>query len=500
MMNSPQELTVTVPYTPNEKQAIFHASPADEIIYGGAKGGGKSCALVMEALAYGMENVGATIYLFRETYDHLESNLIKEWKERVPKELYTYSETKRIASIRGGSKVYFRYLESVADAEGYDGRSIDFIGVDELTKHREEAIQILLSCLRSPKGFKTKFVGTCNPGNIGHRWVKQRYIVATNYGKRIIVDPDTGNMIQFIPAKVYDNFAIMENDPRYIKRLENLPPKKKQAFLHGDWDIYEGQAFEEFNREIHVVEPFEIPKDWRRWRSADNGYTDPFAWFWFAVDYDGTVYIYREFTRERKDEKLTYSEQAKKVVELSRYRKLTYSDPDKKEPIGLKEYDEPCGFTVVGHDAWASHPLAERKSGSSKGKTIIDYYAEGGLKDCIPCINDRRLRKATWHEYLRPFEGVDGKLTAKVKIFSTCEMLIETLPMQVEDEKDSEKVAESDIDHWYDGAGYGLIAWHSKQTPEPKEELTGDAKRINDHINSLIKGKNKKAKRHTLGR
>lgn len=483
---------ITIPYKPNDKQAIFHASAADEIIYGGSKGGGKSAALVMEALAYALEHKGATVYLFRETYDDLESNLIKEFKSRVPKPLYTYSETKRIATLLNGSQIYFRYLESVADAEGYDGRSIDFIGVDELTKHEEASIQILLSCLRSPKGFKTKFVGTCNPGNIGHRWVKARYIVPTSYGKRIIKDPVTDSLIQFIPATVYDNFAIMHNDPGYVKRLENLPQKKKQAYLHGDWDIYEGQAFEEFSRDIHVCEPFRIPDHWRRWRSCDNGFTDPFAWYWFAVDEDGTVYIYREYTRERKHDKLTYSEQAKRVLALSQYRRLSGGE--------LLEQPERISFTVVGHDAWSSHPLAERKNGSSKGKTIIDYYAEGGLKDCIPCITDRRLRKATWHEYLRPFVGVDGKLTARLKIFSTCEMLIETLPMQAEDERDAEKVAETDIDHWYDGAGYGLIAWHSRQSEPVKQELTGDAKIIHEHILSLTRGKSKKAKRHTLGR
>ena len=488
-----QAKRIEVPYTPNPRQALFHASPADEIIYGGAKGGGKSCALVMEALAYGLENKGATIYLFRETYDDLEANLIKEWKERVPKELYGYSETKRIATLTNGSKIYFRYMESVADAEGYDGRSIDFIGVDELTKHEEAAIQILLSCLRSPKGFKPKFVGTCNPGNIGHRWVKQRYIVATNYGKRTITDPTTGSVIQFIPAKVYDNFAIMDNDPNYVKRLENLPEKKRLAYLHGDWDIYEGQAFEEFSRIIHVVEPFPIPPTWRRWRANDPGHTDPFAWYWFAVDYDGIIYIYREFTRQKGDDKLIYSDQARKVVELSHYKELREGR--------LEKIPEQIGFTVVGHDAWNSHPLAEKiRPGAAQGKTIIDHYHEGGLSGFIKCIPDRALRKATWHEYLKVFEGPDGEPTSRLKIFSSCEMLVETLPMQIEDEKDPEKVAETAIDHWYDAAGYGLIAWHSKQTPEPVEELTGDAKKINDHINSLIKGRNKQAKRHKMGR
>jgi len=486
---------LTIPYVPFAKQALFHSSPADEVVYGGAKGGGKSCALVMEALAYGLENSGATIYLFRETYDDLEANLIREWKNRVPKEIYSFGETKRIATLQNGSMVYFRYMENVADAEGYDGRSIDFIGVDELTKHEEAAIQILLSCLRSPKGFKPRFCATCNPGNIGHRWVKARYILPTIYGKRIVKDKATGNLIQFIPATVFDNDAIMQNDPAYVRRLQNLPEKKRQAYLEGNWDIYEGQAFEEFSLDIHVCEPFAIPAHWRRWRSCDNGYTDPFAWYWFAVSEDGVVYIYREFTRAAKDGKMTYSEQAKRVLDLSTYRVM--------EDGTLFNRQERIGFTVVGHDAWSSHPLAERKSAesaTSKGKTIIDYYAEGGLKDCIPCIPDRRLRKATWHEYLRPFVGNDGKMTAKLKIFASCRMLVETIPIQIEDEHDSEKVAESRIDHWYDSAGYGLIAWHSRQSTPIEVELTGDAKVMTEHINSMSRKKNSRIRRHMVGR
>lgn len=160
-------MEIKINYTPNKKQAKFHACGADEVVYGGAKGGGKSCALVMECLAYCLENTGAVAYLFRESYDDLEANIIREWKEKVPSELYSYSETKHIATLKNGSQVFFRYIANEADAEGYQGRSIDFIGVDELTKHTERAIQILLSCLRSPKGFTPKFKGTCNPGGVG---------------------------------------------------------------------------------------------------------------------------------------------------------------------------------------------------------------------------------------------------------------------------------------------------------------------------------------------
>jgi hypothetical protein len=398
----------------------------------------------MEALAYALEFPGATIYLMRETYDDLESNLIKEWKQRVPQEIYKYHDTKKTASLYNGSKVFFRYVKDRKDAEQYDGRSIDFIGIDELTKHEEATVQQILSCLRSPLGFPPQFRATCNPGGIGHSWVLKRYIEPTKKGKKKYTDDVTGNTVAFVPATVYDNFAIMMNDPAYVKRLENLPPKKRQAFLHGDWDVYEGQAFEEFDPEIHVVEPFKIPDHWYKWMGADNGYTDPFAWYWYAIDEEGFVNIYREFTREPGDPKLTYTEQAQQVLRLS--SKVQVSDNS------VDRVSERIGPIYVGHDAFASHPLAA-------GKTIAYYYQKAGLSPILSSIPDRVLRKAVWHEYLKPFE-YNGKMVAKVRIFNTCKMLIETLPQVQEDEKDSEKYAESSRDHWIDGAGYGLVSYH----------------------------------------
>jgi phage terminase large subunit len=403
-----------------------------------------TCAMVMEALAYGMEYAGATIYIFRETFDDLEANIVAEWKKRVPPELYVYHETKHIATLYNGTKYFFRYVKDKRDAEQYDGRSIDAIFVDELTKHEETTIQQLLSCLRSPLGFPARFRASCNPGGIGHSWVKKKYILPTDKGKKTYIDDISGSEIAFIPATVYDNEAIMMNDPQYVRRLENLPPKKKQAFLHGDWDMYDGQAFEEFAEEIHVVKPFEIPDHWYRWRSVDNGHTDPFAWYWFAVDEAGFVYIYREFTREKKDPKLTYSQQAAKVLELSSRLSVQGGVP--------MRIMEPVGVTYCGHDAFATHPMAP-------GKSIAYFYQKAGVVPIQKSIPDRTLRKAVWHEYLQPFE-YEGKTAAKVRIFDTCEKLIETLPQLSEDEKDPEKYAECGFDHWADGAGYGLVSYH----------------------------------------
>jgi hypothetical protein len=471
-MNMPE--TIVVPYEPNEKQKMFHANGAPEVVYGGAKGGGKTCALVVDGAAYATEFPNSTVYYFRETYDDLESNVIAEWKKRIPPELYSYHETKRIATMFNGSQVWFRYVQDRKDADKYDGRSIDAIYVDELTKHEEVVIQQLLSCLRSPLGYPPRFRASCNPGGIGHNWVKNRYIKPTNKGKKTYVDDISENTIAFIPATVFDNFAIMQNDPAYVRRLENLPPKKRQAFLHGDWEMYDGQAFEEFDPSVHVVKPFEIPKHWYRWRSVDNGYTDPFAWYWFAIDELGFIYIYREFTRTVYDPKLTYTQQAERVYDLSRKVDVSHG--------GIEYINEPIGPTYAGHDAFNRIPFAS-------GKTISYFYQKAGVAPVVSSVPDRKMRKAVWHEYLSPFEH-NGEEVAKVRIFDNCEKLIETLPQLSEDEKDPEKVEDCSIDHWYDGAGYGLVSFHvSKsdriptQRPDPlPAALRTDTKKKGEEI------------------
>ena len=404
-------MTIEINYIPNAKQRIFHSSNADEVVYGGAKGGGKSCALVMEALAYGLENAGAEMYIFRETFDDLEANIIREWKEKVPKELYTYREGKYLATLINGTNIKFRYIRNYQDAEGYQGRSMDWIGVDELTKHEKRSIQVLLSCLRSPKGFKPTFRGTCNPGGIGHSWVKEDYIDATQYGEKQTIDPVTGNKRQFIPAKVYDNDVLMKNDPNYIKRLENLPEKERKAFLHGDWDIFEGQYFEEFRREIHVIEPFVIPENWNKYVSLDYG-LDMLACYWYAIDTQNNVYVYKELYESN----LIISAAAQRIKEINGNDniKIRYAPPD----------------------------LENRRQDT--GKSAFDIFRENG----ISLVKADNRRVDGWYavkEWIKPFNIKDEqtgeeKQTSKLKIFSNCKNLIRTLPQVQRDEKDPNDV------------------------------------------------------------
>jgi hypothetical protein len=259
----------------------------------------------------------------------------------------------------------------------------------------------------------------------------------------------------FIPAMVWENKAVMEADPLYISRLMQLPEKEREALLNGNWDVLDDQAFSEFSRPIHVCETFPIPEHWKRWRSVDNGYNDPFAWYWFAVSEDGIIYVYREYTRnpEIQKDKILYSDQARKVKMLS-----SPFDLDT-----LHEKPEKIAYTVAGHDAWNTFD-----SRDVKGKTIVDHYEEGGLYGFAKAITDRRARAAVIHEYLKPFKGHDGRLTAKIQIMDCCPILISMIPEQLIDPNDNEKYAESELDHQVDAFGYGILSYHAtKSKPLP---------------------------------
>jgi len=285
-------------------------------------------------------------------------------------------------------------------------------------------------------------------------------------------------------------------------------------------------AFPEFSRMIHVCQPFKntLPGG-KRWRSNDPGYADPFAWYWFAVSEDGIVYIYREFARSLKDERLTYSDQAKKVIQLSiagseavaphagtwietiagsEASGGTKSETENSVEGASAVFDIPVpesfNFTVVGRDAWNKQGRAFAAAPSPKnpptGKSIIDCYTEGGLSGCIEPPTDQRtariIRKAVFHEYLKPFfDERINKTISKVQIFSTCERLIEAMPNLVRDKDDAEKVAEEPhvYTNPFDGAGYGLVAYHVKHSKVPEKEKS-----------EIEKDKDKLIRRRRLGR
>ena len=245
--------------------------------------------------------------------------------------------------------------------------------------------------------------------------------------------------------------------------MQEYPKTETEAMSAGELT-----AFPEFSYDIHVCQPFDIPLHWRRFRCNDNGYTDPFAWYWLAVSEDGQVFVYREYTRDYTDEKVHYTTQAEEVVKRSYYTAIEGNE--------VVKYPEKYDYTVLGHEAWA----VDRRYESNK--SLVDFYTLGGLSGFLRGVRDPVLRKAVMHEYLKPYPDPmrPGKLTAKLQIFSTCHKLIETIPMLVVDEKNNEKVEDSRIDHWYEGLTNGLATYHAEKSnkrPEDESRIARDKRK-----------------------
>lgn len=302
--------TVDVGYVPTKKQIMFHTSTANEVLYGGAAGGGKSKAIVMDALARCLRYPGTQAYLFRRTYTELEDTLIKEAKASYPSAVGTYNIGRHDFEMNNRSCIHFRHCASVMDMYNYAGAEIHWLYIDELTSFEREIYDFLKTRLRAKKELGIEPVVRCasNPGNIGHSWVKKMFVDAGPYEK-LIRHEETSKILgrtkvfttQYIPALATDNPYITDD---YVFELERKPKALRDALLYGHWDAFEGQVFTEYVDDeshyqdrlmTHVIAPFPIPLHWPRYMSFDYGYTAPFSVGWWASDESGRLYRYREW-------------------------------------------------------------------------------------------------------------------------------------------------------------------------------------------------------------
>lgn len=302
-------------WRPQPKQRVFLERPEYEALYGGAAGGGKSDALLAEAL----RQVHIPHYraaIFRKTYPELaelidRSQLI--YKSAYPRA--RYNDSKHIWQFPSGAKVYFVAMQHERDRTKYQGRRFDFIGFDELTHFTWAEYSYMFSRNRpSGPGTRVYMRATTNPGGIGHGWVMDRFVTVAPpltpvTGIYTITDPD-GNVIKlkrkrvFVPATVFDNQELLSHDPYYLANLSMLPDAERDALLYGSWTSFEGQVFREWrddpshyddHRWTHVITPFDIPRHWMIYRGFDFGYAKPFSVGWYAADPDGTVYRIGEY-------------------------------------------------------------------------------------------------------------------------------------------------------------------------------------------------------------
>ena len=297
-------------WKPQPRQIAFMSRPEDEALYGGAAGGGKSEALVIEAT----RQVHIPHYkalILRKTYPQLTELIDKSlryYSAAFPKARYNASE--HTWKFPSGAKITFGSMQHSKDKLKYQGAAYDFIAFDELTHFTYDEYSYLQSRNR-PNGPGTRCYmrSTANPGGIGHGWVKERFITAgepmrTLWEAVTVQHPDGKIETKyrsriFVPSYVFDNKILLENDPEYLTRLALLPEAERKALLYGDWDSYSGQFFTEWRDKpehyidrqwTHVIEPFEIPNGWKIYRSFDWGYNKPFSCGWWAVDYDGVAY------------------------------------------------------------------------------------------------------------------------------------------------------------------------------------------------------------------
>ena len=288
--------------------------PEYEVLYGGAAGGGKSDAIIVEALRQ-IDNPNYRGIIFRKTYPQCRELIIKSiriYKAACPGAEYNGSE--HYWRFPGGAKIYFGSMPNSTSYLAYQGLSYSYIAFDELTHFTREEYEYMISRNRADgAGLRVYIRATANPGGIGHGWVKERFITAGKpnvpYTVKSEITDRNGKKRTvertriFIPSSVFDNAALLENDPGYLANLAMLPDSQKRALLYGDWDSYEGQVFTEFRNDpdaydskiyTHVINPFPIPRSWQRYRTFDFGYSRPFAVQWWAVDYDGRAYLYRQ--------------------------------------------------------------------------------------------------------------------------------------------------------------------------------------------------------------
>lgn len=420
----------------------------DEALYGGAAGGGKSDALVIEAL----RQVHIPHYkalILRKTYPQL-TELIDKTRNYYPRLFPSakYNDSRHVWTFPSGAKVVFGSMQHAKDRTNYQGKAYDFIGFDELTHFTAEEYTYLFSRNR-PNGAGTRVYmrATANPGGIGHGWVKERFITAgrpmqTIWDRVEVRYPDGHTETRwksriFVPSSVFDNRILLENDPTYLDKLAAMPEADRNALLYGDWDSFTGQVFTEWRSDsehyhdrvnTHVVAPFQIPRDWAVWCAMDWGYSRPFAVGWFAVDHERRLYHIREYYgctgTPNEGVKMEPGAVAREV------KRIEEEDPNLRGRKILRVGD-PAIWGTQGTESIGA--LFERER---------VYFEKGD--------NARLDGKMQVHHRL----AFDERGIPMLYVFSTCRNFIRTVPNLVYDESDVEDVDTDGEDHAYDMLRY----------------------------------------------
>ena len=424
------------------KQKEFCKATNKYICYGGSRGGGKSHVSRIKMCLLAFNYPGIQILLLRRTLKELRENHVMQL-QKLLKGIATFKEATKEFIFPNGSRIVLGYCDAEKDVLQYQGQAYEVITLEEATMFTEFQFQALTESNRMSGNMKDEFVPrmyfTCNPGGVGHAWVKRLFI------DRDYRETETPEDYLFIPSNVYENKYLMERDPNYVRTLENLPEDRKQAMLYGNWDVYDGQFFPEFKRNIHVIEPIELKPYWDRYIALDYG-LDMFAVLFIAIDTKGKAYVYNEIHKSN----LIVSE-ALQVL---------------KSTMRNQEYK----------DIYAPPDLWNRNRDT--GRSTAELFRDGGIT-FTKAGNNREQGWLTVKEWLRlrkKRHEHTGELyeDSDIKIFSNCNNLIRCLPQLQHDEKNPNDVATEphDITHITDALRYFCVSRTApSKEPDIKKEV-----------------------------
>lgn len=405
-----------------------------EILYGGARGGGKTEA----GLAWMVEPDYIQNPYYRGLVIRKNVEDLRDWVDRA-RHFYAPLGVQVVGNpvefrFPTGAKLRTGHLKDADAYEKYQGHEYQKILVEELTQIPTlENYLKLVSSARSTIGLTPQVFATTNPGGIGHEWVKERWVdVARNKTYR---DKITKRTRIFIPATVSDNPVLMERDPDYMHFLDGLPEDLRRAWRDGDWDVFQGQFFKKYRRDVHVIPATQIPKEYLKYRAIDYGYRAPFCCLWIAVDYDYNIIVYREHYEAEKE--LPYH--IEKILE--------YSEGE--------EYRATVGDPAM----WAKNPVTNKRAD-------MPMATHRGISDLlhmskIPVIKANNERIGGWaliREHL-DWDGTADNLSKKPKLFimENCENLIREIPRAIYDKRRVEDIDTTGSDHALDSLRYGMM-------------------------------------------
>ena len=384
--------------SPNsDPQWKFFNSTVRYTCYGGARGGGKSWAIIRKALLLAMYYAGIQILVIRREYDQLDNPIIQPMLKLIPSDIRNYNKSDHLLTFINGSRIKFSNMPDYSSAvEGkFQGNNWDILFIDEATQFLESEFRGLDAIVRGDNGMPKRVYLTCNPGGVGHFWVKRLFV------DRKFKEEENPDDYVFIQATVDDNKNI---DKEYVNVLNNLPEDVRRAHRYGDWNALSGVYFEEFTDGLHTCKPFPVPWHWKRYRAMDYGLDMHFC-IWVAVDEGGRCYVYRQFAQAN----MIVSEAAQIQRELTRA-------------------DEEIGYTIAPPDLWARN----RETGKSQAVT----FAENGVV-LFKADNNRKQGWYALKELLKV--QTDGK--PGLIIFETCASLIDCLKCLQHDKTDPNDVS-----------------------------------------------------------